>query len=44
MKALKTVQPSSNLVPLLPKNRLAPNSGYDSLLGEDRTARSNYFG
>ena len=39
MKALKTVHPSSNLVPLLPKNRLAPNSGYDSLL-DDWLARS----
>lgn len=39
MKALNLVNPSSNLVPLLPKNRLSPNSGYDSLL-DDWLARS----
>ena len=39
MKALNLVQNSSNLVPLLPKNRLAPDSGYDTLL-DDWLARS----
>ena len=39
MKPLKLVQTSSNLVPLLPKNRLAPDTGYDSLL-DDWLARS----
>ena len=39
MKALKSVAETSNLVPLLPKNRLAPNSGYDSLL-DDWLART----
>jgi integrase/recombinase XerC len=39
MKPLNLVAPSSNLVPLLPKNRLAPDSGYDSLL-DDWLARS----
>ena len=31
---MKLVQPSSNLVPLLPRNQLAPDSGYDSLLAD----------
>ena len=39
MKPLKLVDEPSNLVPLLPKNRLAPDSGYDSLL-DDWLARS----
>lgn len=39
MKPLKLVAPSSKLVPLLPKNRLAPAEGYDSLL-DDWLARS----
>jgi integrase/recombinase XerC len=39
MKPLNLVQNSSNVVPLLPKNRLAPDSGYDSLL-DDWLARS----
>jgi integrase/recombinase XerC len=39
MKSLNLVQTSSNLVPLLPRNRLAPDSGYDSLL-DDWLARS----
>ena len=39
MKPLKSVNSSSNLVPLLPKNRLAPDSGYDSLL-DDWLSRS----
>ena len=34
MKPLKLVHPSSNLVPLLPKNRLAPDAGYDTLLDD----------
>ena len=39
MKPLKSVKSSSNLVPLLPKNKLAPSKGYDSLL-DDWLARS----
>lgn len=39
MKPLKLVHPSSNLVPLRSINRLAPDSGYDSLL-DDWLARS----
>ncbi|WP_052056146.1 tyrosine-type recombinase/integrase [Myxosarcina sp. GI1] len=39
MKALKSVSASSNLVPLLPRNRLAPDSGYETLL-DDWLARS----
>ena len=31
---MKLLQPSSNLVPLLPRNQLAPDSGYDSLLAD----------
>ena len=31
---MKLVQPSSNLVPLVPRNQLAPDSGYDSLLAD----------
>ena len=39
MKPLKLVPTSSNLVPLLPKNRLAPDASYDTLL-DDWLARS----
>lgn len=39
MNPLKLVDASSNLVPLLPKNRLAPDSGYETLL-DDWLARS----
>lgn len=39
MKRIKLVQASSNLVPLHPRNRLAPDSGYDSLL-DDWLART----
>lgn len=39
MKPFKLVDSSSNLVPLLPKNRLAPDAGYDSLL-DDWLART----
>ena len=34
MKTLKFVDEQSNLVPLLPKNKLAPDSGYDSLFDD----------
>jgi len=39
MKPLKSVNQSSNLVPLLPKNKLAPSKGYNTLL-DDWLARS----
>ena len=39
MKPLKLVQPSSKLVPLLPKNKLAPALGYETIL-DDWLARS----
>ena len=39
MNPLKLVDSLSNLVPLLPKNRLAPDSGYETLL-DDWLARS----
>ena len=39
MKPLKLVPANSNLVPLLPKNRLAPDSGYQTLL-DDWLART----
>ena len=39
MKPLKLVKPSSKLVPLLPKNKLAPALGYETLL-DDWLARS----
>ena len=39
MKALNLVDRSSNLVPLLPPNRLAPSKGYETLL-DDWLARS----
>lgn len=39
MKALKSVAHPSNLVPLLPRNKLAPSSGYETLL-DDWLARS----
>lgn len=39
MKPLKLVDSLSNLVPLLPKNRLAPDAGYETLL-DDWLARS----
>ncbi len=39
MKALNLVAPSSKLVPLRPKNRLAPSKGYETLL-DDWLARS----
>ncbi len=39
MKALKSVADSSNLIPLLPRNKLAPDSGYDTLL-DDWLART----
>lgn len=39
MKALKSVAESSNLIPLLPKNKLAPSKGYNNLLS-DWLARS----
>ncbi len=34
MKALKSVAHPSNLIPLLPRNKLAPDSGYDTLLDD----------
>ena len=39
MKPLKSVNQSSNLVPLLPRNKLAPFKGYDTIL-DDWLARS----
>ena len=39
MKPLKFVNQSSNLVPLLPKNKLAPSKGYETIL-DDWLARS----
>ena len=39
MKPFKTVADSSNLVPLLPRNKLAPSKGYDTIL-DDWLARS----
>ena len=39
MKPLKSVIFGSNLVPLLPRNKLAPSSGYDTIL-DDWLARS----
>jgi integrase/recombinase XerC len=39
MKALKFVADSSNLIPLLPRNKLAPSKGYDTLL-DDWLSRS----
>lgn len=39
MKPFKLVETSSNLVPLLPRNKLAPSSGYNTLL-DDWLART----
>jgi len=39
MKPFKSVADSSNLVPLLPRNKLAPSKGYDTIL-DDWLARS----
>lgn len=39
MKALKSVASSPNLIPLLPRNKLAPSKGYDTLL-DDWLSRS----
>lgn len=39
MKPLNFVADSSNLIPLLPRNKLAPNSGYNTLL-DDWLSRS----
>ena len=39
MKPLKSVAETSNLVPLLPRNKLAPSKGYDTIL-DDWLART----
>ena len=54
MKVIKSQPSSNNLIPLLPRNRLAPSSGYDTLLDDwlnrsrsphtKRMYRSNIYG